>query len=120
MPESNSNMLKTVISTRDNESPLSQIDHPRGSALLWTHEQVALVAEAIYKRSVLLIVEIPENLGQFLTLEVETGDYCMASTMVDSILPLKQQHPLGRLYTLKIGYPTAASFGGLDDPSNAL
>jgi hypothetical protein len=114
-------MLKTVISTiRDGEFPLSQIDRPSGSALLWTHEQVALVAEVIYERTVRSTVETPENLGRFLTLEVETGNYCMASTMVESILPLKQQHPLGRLFTLKIGYPTAASFGGLDDPISAL
>ena len=114
-------MLKTVISTiRDGEFPLSQIDRPSESALLWTHEQVALVAEAVYERSIRSTVETPENLGQFLTLEVETGNYCMASTMVESILPLKQQHPLGRLFTLKIGYPTAASFGSLDDPISAL
>jgi hypothetical protein len=88
--------------------------------LLWSHEQVALVAEDIYEKTIRSIVETPENLGQFLTLEVETGNYCMSSTMVDSILPLKQQHPLGRLFTLKIGYPAAASFGGLDDPSSTL
>jgi hypothetical protein len=112
-------MLKTDISTTiGGEAPL--IDRPTGSALLWSHEQVALVAEAIYEKTVRSIVETPENLGQFLTLDVETGDYCMASTMVESILPLKQQHPLGRLFTLKIGYPVAASFGGLDDPSSTL
>jgi hypothetical protein len=93
---------------------------PSGAALLWTHEQVALVAESIYDRSVRSTIETAENLGQFLTLEVETGNYCLASNMVDSILPLKQQYPLGRLFTLRVGYPTAASFGGLDDPIAVL
>jgi hypothetical protein len=108
-----------MIEALDTEG-MANPKEPSGAALLWTHEQVALVAEAIYEQSVRSTIETPENLGQFLTLEVETGNYCLASNMVDSILPLKQQYPLGRLFTLKVGYPTAASFGGLDDPIAAL
>jgi hypothetical protein len=102
-------MQEIAVSTKQVSKILD--NRPGGSALLWTHEQVAMVAEAIYEQGVRSTIETPENLGKFLTLEVETGNYCLASNMVDSILPLKQQYPLGRLFTLKVGYPTAASFG---------
>ncbi len=32
-----------------------------------------------------------------------------------AVLSLKQQDPLSKLFTLKIGYGTGVSFGGLDD-----
>jgi hypothetical protein len=83
--------------------------------IFWTHEQVAAIGHKIYEERIRSIVEIPENIGKMLTLDVETGDYSIDCNAAQTILALKQKRPLSRLFTLRVGYRTGFSFGGSDE-----
>jgi hypothetical protein len=83
--------------------------------IFWTIEEVATAGQKLYEERIRSIVETPENIGKMLTLDVETGEYSISANPVDTILDLKQKRPLSRLFTLKIGYYSGVSFGGIDD-----
>ena len=83
--------------------------------IFWTNEEVAAAGENLYAKKIRLIVETPENIGKMLTLDVETGEYSISTSLVDTILNLRQKRPLSRLFTLRIGYRSGISFGGIDD-----
>ena len=83
--------------------------------IFWTNEEVAAAGETIYAEKIRSIVETPANIGKMLTLDVETGEYSISASLVDTILNLRQKRPLSRLFTLRIGHHTGVSFGGLDD-----
>ena len=83
--------------------------------IFWTNEQVAAAGETLYAEKIRSIVETPENIGKLLTLDVETGEYSISANPVDTILELRHKRPLSRLFTLRIGYHTGVSFGGIDD-----
>jgi hypothetical protein len=42
---------------------------------VWTLELLAEKGEQLYENEIKHIVESPENMGKFLTIDVETGDY---------------------------------------------
>ena len=83
--------------------------------IFWTIEEVAAAGEKIYAERIRSIVETPENIGKMLTLDVENGEYSISTNPVDTILNLRQKRPLSRLFTLRIGYRSGISFGGVDD-----
>jgi hypothetical protein len=60
-------------------------------------------------------VEIAENIGKFIVLDVESGDYEIDDQGIESSRHLQNRHPDAVLYALRIGYKTAVSFcGGLE------
>ncbi|MBD2414731.1 hypothetical protein FACHB389_26400 [Nostoc calcicola FACHB-389] len=44
--------------------------------------------------------------------DAETGEYAIDPTGVETALKLKQKNPNARLFTIRIGYDVAVSFGG--------
>jgi hypothetical protein len=63
-------------------------------------------------------VEIAENIGKFIVLDVESGDYEIDDQGIESSRRLQDRHPGAVLYALRIGYKTAVSFcGGLERTS---
>jgi hypothetical protein len=79
---------------------------------LWTAEKVISVGEKIYEDNTKQAVETADNIGKMLTLDVETGEYRIHDRGMKNALELRQQRPMAKLYTLKIGYEVGASFGG--------
>ena len=60
-------------------------------------------------------VETSENMGKFIVVEVESGDYEIDTQGIESSHRLQGRHPGAALYALRIGYKTAVSFcGGLE------
>lgn len=47
-----------------------------------------------------------------IVIDAETGEYGIDSTDVETALRLKQKNPNARLFTIRIGYDVAVSFGG--------
>jgi hypothetical protein len=68
---------------------------------LWTAEKVVSTGENIYENNIRQVVE--------------TGEYRIHDKGMENALELKQQRPMAKLYTLKIGYEVGASFGGLSE-----
>ena len=83
--------------------------------IFWTTAEVVAAGKTLYEQQIRQVVETPDNIGKMLTLNVETGEYSIGDNPAETILQLKQQSPLSRLFTLRIGYRTGVSFGGLTD-----
>jgi hypothetical protein len=58
-------------------------------------------------------IETSENIGKLIVMDVESGDYEIDATGIESSRRLKARHPDATLYALRIGYKTVASFGGM-------
>jgi hypothetical protein len=83
--------------------------------IFWTTEEVVATGLKIYERSIRPLVETSENIGKMLTLDVETGEYKVGANSIESAIELKQNRPMARLFTVRIGYDVGVSFGGLSE-----
>ena len=80
-----------------------------------TTEEVVTAGSKIYEQKIRLLVETPENIGKMLTLDVETGEYKIGVNSIEGAIELKQNRPMARLFTLRIGHDVGVSFGGLSE-----
>jgi hypothetical protein len=87
-------------------------------AIFWSVEEVAAKASQLYANQIQPEVETPDNIGKMLTIDVETGEYCIDTNGVEGMIFLKKKRPTARLFTLRIGYSSAFGFGGLDGKLN--
>ncbi|MDJ0799610.1 MAG: hypothetical protein QNJ51_22815 [Calothrix sp. MO_167.B12] len=81
-------------------------------ALFWTVEEVAQRAKQFYEHGIRQKVEHGDNIGKMIVIDAETGEYGIDKTGVESALKLKQKNPNARLFTMRIGYDVAITFGG--------
>lgn len=58
-------------------------------------------------------VEIPENIGKLIVMEVDSGDYEIDEAGITSSRHLQARHPGAMLYALRIGYKTVETLGGV-------
>ena len=86
--------------------------------IFWSVEKVAEVANQLYANGIQQEVEIPDNIGKMLTIDVETGEYFIDKNGVEGMIFLKKKRPTARLFTLRIGYSSVFGFGGLDGKLN--
>ena len=76
----------------------------------YTPDEVAQHGEAIYERQIRARVG-PEHQGQFVVIDIETGDYELD---VDDLAATKRalaKRPGAMLYGLRIGFPAAYRLG---------
>jgi hypothetical protein len=88
------------------------------NAIFWSLEEVAAKANEMYVNGIQQQVEIPDNIGKMLTIDVETGEYFIDKTGVEGMMLLKAKRPAARLFTMRIGYSAAVGFGGFDGKLN--
>lgn len=50
-----------------------------------------------------------------LTLDVETGEYKIGINSIEGAIELKQNRPMARLFTVRIGHDVGVSFSGLSE-----
>ncbi len=81
--------------------------------IFWTTEEVVAAGSKLYEQKIRPLVETPENIGKMLTLDVETGEYKIGVNTIEGASELKQNRPMARLFTLRIGHDVGVSFGGL-------
>jgi hypothetical protein len=82
-------------------------------ALLWSREEVARRARALYDSRIRPQVEQEENIGKMVIINVETGEFRVDETGLEAARRLREKQPNARLFGLRIGYNVAASLGGL-------
>ena len=68
-------------------------------------------AHAIYDAEIRHIVE-PEHHGEYLTLDVTTGEYEIDADNLAGNLRMLERHSAKNLFTFRIGYPAYATFNG--------
>ena len=78
-------------------------------------EEFAALAKEIYYRDIRPQV-IDEHRGEFLVLDVESGDYEVDEDMLLAGDRLKTRRPGGRYYGIRVGYPAAYTIGGYLPP----
>jgi hypothetical protein len=81
-------------------------------AIFWSVEEVAHRAKQFYENGIRQQVEYGDNIGKMIVIDSETGEYGIDKTGVETALRLKQKKPNARLFTMRIGYDVAVSFGG--------
>jgi hypothetical protein len=87
-------------------------------AIFLSREEVARRARQLYETSIRQKVEIEENIGKMVIVDIETGAYEVDKTGVKAAHSLIAKHPYARLFGICIGYNVAASLGGVMERVN--
>jgi hypothetical protein len=83
-------------------------------AIFWTVEEVAHRAKKFYEDNIRSSVEHGDNIGKMIVIDAETGEYGIDKNGVQSAKKLKQKNPNARLFTMRIGYDVAVTFGSAE------
>jgi hypothetical protein len=81
--------------------------------ILLSSEEVAHQAMELYASSIRDAVEIEDNIGKMVIIDIETGAYKVDLNGIESARKLRQQNPTARLFGIRIGYNVAVSFSGV-------
>ena len=54
--------------------------------------------------------------GDFVAIEVESGEYFLGQTQVEAIEKAKKHFPTKIFYLMKVGFPTVVTFSGYQRP----
>ncbi|MBI3948730.1 MAG: hypothetical protein HY321_22665 [Armatimonadetes bacterium] len=76
-----------------------------------SREEIVRRGEAIYDQQIRPKVEAA-NRGEYLVLDLETGDYEIDTDHVAASDRVAAKHPGAPLFAMRIGYPTLARIGG--------
>lgn len=78
-----------------------------------SRDEVAHRGKSLYQAGIRAQVEVPDNIGKMVIIDIETGDFAVDELGLDSADALRARHPHARLYGIRIGYNVAESLGGL-------
>lgn len=78
-----------------------------------TNEEIDQRGQELYERQIRPLVEIPENIGRQIVIDVETGDYEIDENGFLPSRRLLTRHPGAPLYGLRIGYNAVYTLGGV-------
>ncbi|ABA20530.1 conserved hypothetical protein [Trichormus variabilis ATCC 29413] len=81
-------------------------------AILLSSEEVAKRAKELYDNNIRQQVETEENIGKMVIIDIETGEYAVDKTGIESAKYLRSKNRFARLFGIRIGYKVAASFSG--------
>jgi hypothetical protein len=81
--------------------------HPR-----YSKDEIATRGEAIYEQKIRQEVGKEENVGKFLIIDIETGDYEIDDDDRAASRRAHARHPDGAFYGMRIGYRTSGTLGG--------
>jgi hypothetical protein len=82
-------------------------------AILLSREEVPRRAKQLYESNIRQKVELEENIGKMVIIDIETGDYEVDKTGLQASRNLSKKHPNAGLFGIRIGYNVAVSFGGV-------
>jgi hypothetical protein len=82
-------------------------------AILLSREEVGKRARQLYENSIRQQVEVDENIGKMVIIDIESGDYEVDQIGLKAARNLGKKHPNARLFGIRIGYNVAVSFGGV-------
>jgi hypothetical protein len=87
-------------------------------SIFLSREEVARRAKQVYESSIRHQVEIEENIGKMVIIDIETGEYEIDKTGLKAAHNLIAKHPYARLFGICVGYNVAASLGGVMERVN--
>ncbi len=65
--------------------------------------------ERIYRTRLKALLE-PAHIGEFVAIEVESGDYFVGPTLGAALAKASKKYPDKRFHIVRVGYPVVASF----------
>lgn len=74
-------------------------------------DEIVRRGDAVYEREIRPAVETA-HFGEFLVLDVESGDYEIDSDKLAALDRARVRHPDSPTYILRIGFPAAVKLGG--------
>jgi hypothetical protein len=87
-------------------------------SILLSHEDVGKIADRLYESGIRAKVELSENIGKMVIIDIETGDYEVDKNGLQAAKRLNARYENTRLFGIRIGYNVAASFGGVMERVN--
>ena len=77
----------------------------------YSKEEFARRGDAIYEKDILPKVAA-KDVGKFLAIDIETSEYEIAADEMKAGNTLRARLPEAQIWMVRIGYPSARSFGG--------
>ena len=74
--------------------------------------EVAKLGQEIYNRQIRSQVEVAENIGKIVAIDVETGEYEVGDDLVETSLKSQAKHPNALLWAERIGFDAVYAVGG--------
>jgi hypothetical protein len=87
-------------------------------SILLSREEVGQRAKQLYEDGIRQKVEMEENIGKMVIIDIETGDYEVDKTGLQASRNLSKKHQNARLFGIRIGYNVSISFGGVMERVN--
>ena len=81
------------------------------SPLVSTGEETARRGKEHYK-NLRIQVEVAENIGKIIAIDIETGDYEIGDDLLSTSLQLKSRYPNAEMWAERIGFNAVYSAGG--------
>ena len=79
-------------------------------SIRYNAEEVGKRGREIYEQKLKHLLE-PQNIGQFLVIDIETGEYEIGEDDLVVSMQAYRKKPEGIRYGIKIGYPTSGTIG---------
>lgn len=76
----------------------------------FTPDQIAERGQKLYEEKLKAILE-PAQKGKFVAIEVESGDYFLADTLLEALQKGKEKYPDRLLHTVRVGYEGVFKMG---------
>jgi len=83
-----------------------------------SREEIGRRGEQLYNQSIRAQVEVADNIGKIVVIDVETGDYEVDELGLESARHLQSRHPNAALYGKRIGYDVSEALGGVMERTN--
>ncbi len=78
----------------------------------YSSEEIARRGEQLYENKIRKQVELEENMGKVISIDIETGDYEIDDDPLSAGRRLQAKHAGAALYGKRIGYNAVYSLGG--------
>ena len=75
-------------------------------------DQVVPLGQELYRTKIGPVVETDENIGKFISIDVETGDYEISNEILEPSSRILKRRPDAILYGARIGYDATFAVGG--------
>lgn len=79
----------------------------------YTKEEIVARGEAIYTSQLCTTIENEENLGKIVMIDIESGDFKIASTGLEASQQIRVRRPEVVFCALRIGYTAVETIGGV-------
>jgi hypothetical protein len=75
-------------------------------------DEIAKLGQELYERQIRVQVEVAENIGKIVSIDIETGEYEVGDELVETSLRSQSKHPHALLWAERIGFDAVYAVGG--------